>query len=81
MLEVVLTIIGFAAAMTVPAFLTAIVESAAFRMRPASVQINSVGGRRKIRRAEWRDTPRAVSRSGRAMCKVSLSGGRSWRSA
>jgi hypothetical protein len=37
MLELVLTMIGFAAAMSIPVFLSAIVESAASRIRPSPV--------------------------------------------
>jgi hypothetical protein len=46
MVEFMLTIIGFAAAMTVPAFLTAIIESTASKIRPAPVRAASPGGRR-----------------------------------
>jgi len=46
MLALVLTIIGFAGAMTVPAFLTAILESTASKIRPAPVRAASPGGRR-----------------------------------
>ena len=41
MFEITLTIIGFAAAMTIPAFLTAIVESAALKLRPLSERAKS----------------------------------------
>ena len=41
MFEVALTIIGFAAAMTIPAFLTAIVESAALKLGPLSERAKS----------------------------------------
>jgi hypothetical protein len=46
MLEFVLTMIGFAAAMSIPVFLSAIVESAASRVRPSPVRATSPGGRR-----------------------------------
>jgi hypothetical protein len=38
MVSLVLTIIGFAGAMTVPVFLTAFVESAAAKIRPSSIR-------------------------------------------
>jgi hypothetical protein len=41
MVEFMLTIVGLAGAMTVPAFLTAIVESTASKLRPASVRVAS----------------------------------------
>jgi hypothetical protein len=41
MFEFALTIIGFAAAMTIPAFLTAIVENAALKPRPLSERARS----------------------------------------
>jgi hypothetical protein len=41
MVALLLTIIGFVAAMGIPAFLTAIVESAASEMRPSSVRTKS----------------------------------------
>ncbi len=41
MLEFALTIIGFAAAMSIPALLAAIVESAAFKLRPLSERAKS----------------------------------------
>ena len=41
MFEVALTIIGFAAAMTIPSFLTAIVENAAPKLRPLSERAKS----------------------------------------
>ena len=43
MIELVLTAIGFAAAMTVPVFMTAMVESAASRIRPTSIRAKSLG--------------------------------------
>jgi hypothetical protein len=46
MVEFMLTIIGFAGAMTAPAFLTAILESTASKIRPAPVRAASPGGRR-----------------------------------
>jgi hypothetical protein len=46
MVEFMLTIIGFAGAMTVPAFLTVILESTASKIRPAPVRAASPGGRR-----------------------------------
>ena len=45
MIELTLTIVGLAGAMTVPAFLTAVVESTASKLRPASVRATSPGGR------------------------------------
>jgi hypothetical protein len=45
MLALVLAIIGFAGAMSIPILLTAIVESATSNIRPASVRANSAGGR------------------------------------
>ncbi|MFZ1088848.1 MAG: hypothetical protein WAN75_06215 [Xanthobacteraceae bacterium] len=45
MLEFVLTMIGFAAAMSIPVFLTAIVESAASTIRASPLQATSPGGR------------------------------------
>jgi hypothetical protein len=41
MFEIALTIIGFAAAMSIPAFLAAIVESAALKLRPLSERAKS----------------------------------------
>jgi hypothetical protein len=41
MFEITLTIIGFAAAMSIPAFLAAIVESAALKLRPLSERAKS----------------------------------------
>lgn len=43
MIELTLTIVGLAGAMTVPAFLTAIVESTASKLRPASVASHLAG--------------------------------------
>jgi hypothetical protein len=45
MLEFLLTMIGFAGAMSIPIFLTAIVESAASRIRPSPLRATSPGGR------------------------------------
>jgi hypothetical protein len=45
MLEFALTIFGLAAAMSVPAFLTAVVESATSKMRAASLRASPVAGR------------------------------------
>ena len=45
MLEFVLTMIGFAAAMSIPVFLTAIVESATSTIRASPLQATSPGGR------------------------------------
>jgi hypothetical protein len=41
MVEFMVTTVGLAGAMTVPAFLTAIVESTASKLRPASVRVAS----------------------------------------
>ena len=41
MFEIALTIIGFAAAMSIPAFLAAIVESTALKLRPLSERAKS----------------------------------------
>jgi hypothetical protein len=46
MIELTLTIVGLAGEMTVPAFLTAIVESTGSKLRPASMRATSPGGRR-----------------------------------
>jgi hypothetical protein len=46
MVEFMLTIIGLAGVMTVPAFLTAIVESTASKVRPVPVRAASPEGRR-----------------------------------
>lgn len=45
MFELVLTMIGFAGAMSIPVFLTAIVESAASRIRPSPVRAGLPAGR------------------------------------
>jgi hypothetical protein len=44
MLEFVLTMIGFAGAMTIPVFLTAVVENAASGIRPSPVRANRLRG-------------------------------------
>jgi hypothetical protein len=48
MFEIALTIIGFAAAMSIPAFLAAIVESAALKLRPLSERANPAPARSTI---------------------------------
>jgi hypothetical protein len=55
MVSLVLTIIAFAGAMSVPAFLTAIVESAASKIRPSSSLT------RALRRMNWIDRCRPVA--------------------
>jgi hypothetical protein len=45
MLEFVLTIFGLAVAMSVPAFLTAVVESATSKMRATPLRASPVAGR------------------------------------
>jgi hypothetical protein len=45
MVEFMLTLVGLAGAMTVPVFLTAIVENTASKVRPESVRATSLGGR------------------------------------
>jgi hypothetical protein len=55
MVSLVLTIIAFAGAMSVPAFLTAIVESAASEIRPSSSRT------RASRRMNWIDRCRPVA--------------------
>jgi type II secretory pathway pseudopilin PulG len=73
MFEVALTIIGFAAAMTIPAFLTAIVESAALKLRPLSERARSSTEAKSYRLLPaGRNLPAAL----RALCFD----GRSWRS-
>jgi hypothetical protein len=42
MLQLVLTIIGFTVAMSVPVFLTTIAESAASKIRPEPIRAHSV---------------------------------------
>jgi hypothetical protein len=61
MVELALTIIGFAAAMSIPAFLAAIVESA---VRPLSVRAKSstLAKSHRLLRAR-RDLPAAPARS------------------
>jgi hypothetical protein len=41
--------------MTVPVFMTAMVESAASRIRPASIRAKSLGGRNETCPGKWQD--------------------------
>jgi hypothetical protein len=69
MFSLVLTIIAFAGAMSVPAFLTAIVESAASKIRP--LDEGSIGGKDRV--AEFLEYSGASCRTppfGASACRV-----------
>jgi hypothetical protein len=76
MVEFMLTIIGFAGAMTVPAFLTAILESTASKTGPRPCEPPRREAADEIRRRGRQDTPiasflRAVQRADRgATCVI-----------
>jgi hypothetical protein len=67
MLEFALTIFGLAAAMSVPAFLIAVVESATSKMRAAPMRASPVAGRRSFSTAFRHSTGTAPTEYRRAL--------------